>query len=39
MSIDQPVLVDLGGLTVTLFYIGRGHCCPTFSLRVTDMGS
>ncbi|MEO5316556.1 MBL fold metallo-hydrolase [Pseudarthrobacter sp. CC12] len=22
---DQPVLVDLGGLTVTLFYLGRGH--------------
>ncbi|MFC4395229.1 MBL fold metallo-hydrolase [Arthrobacter sedimenti] len=22
---DQPVLVDLGDLTVTLFYLGRGH--------------
>jgi glyoxylase-like metal-dependent hydrolase (beta-lactamase superfamily II) len=22
---DQPVLVDLGGQTVTLFYLGRGH--------------
>lgn len=22
---DQPVLVDLGGLTATLFYLGRGH--------------
>ncbi|WP_394939861.1 MBL fold metallo-hydrolase [Psychromicrobium sp. YIM B11713] len=22
---DQPVLVDLGGLSVTLFYLGRGH--------------
>lgn len=22
---DQPVLVDLGGRTVTLFYLGRGH--------------
>lgn len=22
---DQPVLVDLGGLTVTLFHLGRGH--------------
>ncbi|GAA4026999.1 MBL fold metallo-hydrolase [Arthrobacter methylotrophus] len=22
---DQPVLVDLGGVTATLFYLGRGH--------------
>ncbi|GAB4099477.1 MBL fold metallo-hydrolase [Sinomonas halotolerans] len=22
---DQPVLVDLGGVSVTLFYLGRGH--------------
>lgn len=22
---DQPVLVDLGGITATLFYLGRGH--------------